>query len=66
MAELAGGFGTVECRGRKAAEHRQSTSMMACVLRGRLRFCAVFLTPSAPPNALQRIQLGQISQYNGG
>ena len=29
----------------------------ACMLRGRLRFCAVFLTPPAPPNALQRTLL---------
>ena len=43
--------------GRKVAEPLQFMPMMACVLRGRLRFCAVFLTPPAPPNALQRTLL---------
>ena len=40
--------------------------MMACVLRGRLRFCAVFSTPPVPPGALTHSQLAYISQHDGG
>ena len=51
---------------RKVVEPLQFMPMMACVFRGQQSLWPVFCTPPVPPNALQRTQLGQISQYNGG